>query len=92
MKQTLLFFLVCLLITANAWAQTGTLLLSISSRSISGPTPPPAASNRSARQMALAVLTIRYVKAGATGTGTSWSNASGDLQAMINASTAGDQV
>ncbi|GAB3542391.1 choice-of-anchor Q domain-containing protein [Spirosoma fluminis] len=36
--------------------------------------------------------TIRYVKAGATGNGTSWSNASGDLQAMINASASGDQV
>lgn len=34
----------------------------------------------------------RYVKAGATGSGTSWSNASGDLQAMINASAAGDEV
>lgn len=34
----------------------------------------------------------RYVKAGATGNGTSWSNASGDLQAMINASAAGDEV
>jgi hypothetical protein len=34
----------------------------------------------------------RYVKAGGTGSGTSWSNASGDLQAMINASAAGDEV
>lgn len=34
----------------------------------------------------------RYVKAGATGNGTSWSNASGDLQAMVNASAAGDEV
>lgn len=34
----------------------------------------------------------RYVKAGATGSGTSWSNASGDLQAMINASAIGDEV
>lgn len=34
----------------------------------------------------------RYVKAGATGNGTSWSNASGDLQAMINASAADDEV
>ncbi|WP_158600277.1 immunoglobulin domain-containing protein [Fibrisoma montanum] len=38
--------------------------------------------------------TIRYVKpsASGTGTGSSWANASGDLQAMINASQAGDQV
>jgi len=39
-----------------------------------------------------ASATIRYVKAGATGSGTSWSNASGDLQAMINASSSGDEV
>lgn len=38
--------------------------------------------------------TIRYVKPTATGTGTgaSWLNASGDLQAMITASAANDQV
>jgi predicted outer membrane repeat protein len=38
--------------------------------------------------------TIRYVKPVATGTGTgaSWANASGDLQAMINASAANDQI
>jgi hypothetical protein len=36
--------------------------------------------------------TIRYVKAGAIGSGSDWGNASGDLQAMINASTSGDQV
>ncbi|MBN9349895.1 MAG: T9SS type A sorting domain-containing protein [Chitinophagaceae bacterium] len=36
--------------------------------------------------------TIRYVKAGATGSGTSWTDDSGDLQAAINASVAGDQV
>ncbi len=36
--------------------------------------------------------TIRYVIAGASGTGTSWANASGDLQAMINASAANDAV
>ena len=38
--------------------------------------------------------TIRYVKPTATGTGTgaSWANASGDLQAMITASAANDQV
>jgi len=37
---------------------------------------------------------IRYVKPSATGTGdgSSWANASGDLQAMINASDAGDEV
>lgn len=34
----------------------------------------------------------RYVKAGGTGSGTSWSNASGDFQAMVNASAAGDEV
>ncbi|NEU70931.1 hypothetical protein GK091_28965, partial [Spirosoma agri] len=36
--------------------------------------------------------TIRYVKAGGTGNGSSWASASGNLQAMINASAAGDQV
>jgi len=36
--------------------------------------------------------TIHYVKAGAGGTGTSWANASGNLQTMINASAANDQV
>ncbi|MDR2036977.1 MAG: right-handed parallel beta-helix repeat-containing protein [Bacteroidales bacterium] len=36
--------------------------------------------------------TVRYVKAGATGNGSSWTNASGDLQAMINGSTDGDQI
>jgi hypothetical protein len=51
-----------------------------------------APSRGSARQLAPAAATIRYVKAGATGTGASWSNASGDLQAIINASAAGDQV
>lgn len=35
---------------------------------------------------------IRYVKPGSTGTGISWSNASGDIQAMINTSIAGDQI
>ena len=36
----------------------------------------------------------RYVRAEATGdgTGSSWNNASGDLQAMINASSSGDQI
>lgn len=41
---------------------------------------------------AFAQGTIRYVKAGATGDGSSWSNASGDLQAMIDASVSGDAV
>jgi predicted outer membrane repeat protein len=36
--------------------------------------------------------TIRYVAVGGTGTGTSWADASGDLQAMIDASAANDQV
>ncbi|WP_188764874.1 hypothetical protein [Emticicia aquatilis] len=37
---------------------------------------------------------IRYVKPTATGTGDglSWVNASADLQAMINASSSGDEV
>lgn len=35
---------------------------------------------------------IRYVKQGGSGDGSSWSNASGDLQEMINASNAKDQV
>lgn len=35
---------------------------------------------------------IRYVKAGATGTGNSWTSPSGDLQAMINASASNDEV
>ena len=49
----------------------------------------PLSPSRSARA---AAPTIRYVKAGASGNGTSWSNASGDLQAMIDASASGDQV
>ncbi|RNI37236.1 hypothetical protein EFY79_07480, partial [Hanamia caeni] len=36
--------------------------------------------------------TIHYVKVNGTGDGTSWANASGDLQATINSSVAGDQV
>lgn len=36
--------------------------------------------------------TIRYVKEGATGNGSSWSAASGDVQAMIQASKEGDEV
>jgi len=35
---------------------------------------------------------IRYVKPGGSSDGSSWANASGDLQAMINASAAGDMV
>jgi hypothetical protein len=34
----------------------------------------------------------RYVKAGATGNGSTWAAASGNLQAMINASLAGDEI
>ncbi|MCC5946102.1 MAG: hypothetical protein JJT94_14325, partial [Bernardetiaceae bacterium] len=42
----------------------------------------------------LAEAQVRYVKPTATGTGdgSSWANASNDLQAMINASAAGEQV
>ena len=36
--------------------------------------------------------TIRYVRTDGTGTGSSWANASGDLQSMITASVATDQV
>ncbi|MEO9211283.1 MAG: hypothetical protein ABI208_09290, partial [Ginsengibacter sp.] len=36
--------------------------------------------------------TIRYVKAGTTGDGASWSSSSGDIQLMINKSAPGDQV
>ena len=35
---------------------------------------------------------VRYVKAGATGDGSSWENATGSLQAAINASQNGDEV
>jgi len=35
---------------------------------------------------------VRYVKAGATGNGSSWENATGDLQAAIDASQVGDEV
>ncbi len=41
---------------------------------------------------AQSTIAIRYVKPGASGNGSSWSNASGDVQAMINASSFGDQV
>jgi len=36
--------------------------------------------------------TIRYVKLNGTGNGTSWANASGNIQGMIDASAKGDQV
>ncbi|MEO5966998.1 MAG: hypothetical protein ABIP69_01955, partial [Ferruginibacter sp.] len=36
--------------------------------------------------------TIRYVTQNGTGNGSSWLNASGNLQLMINSSVAGDQV
>ncbi len=36
--------------------------------------------------------TIRYVKPSGSGNGSTWANASSDLQAMINASGAGDEV
>ncbi|WP_455634525.1 hypothetical protein [Parabacteroides sp.] len=36
--------------------------------------------------------TIYYVKSGATGDGSSWSNASGNIQAMINKASVGDEV
>jgi predicted outer membrane repeat protein len=36
--------------------------------------------------------TVRYVKQGSSGSGATWADASGDLQAMINASASGDQV
>lgn len=86
MKHTLLLSLL-LLASWTTWAQTEERLSIL---------PRPAglraaviqqAPTRSARQAA--AVTIRYVKAGA---GTSWANASGNLQAMINASASGDQV
>ena len=42
--------------------------------------------------MSLQSQTIRYVKPFATGTGSNWSNASGDIQAMINTSDSGDLI
>ena len=36
--------------------------------------------------------TVRYVKLNGTGDGSSWDNASGNIQAMVNASDVGDQV
>ncbi len=43
-------------------------------------------------QIPSAFSTIRYVKAGATGNGSSWTSASGDIQAMINLSSEGDHI
>ena len=40
----------------------------------------------------LVFSTVRYVKAGATGDGSSWTNASGDLQAMIDESKDDDRI
>jgi hypothetical protein len=45
-----------------------------------------------AQDKVVRLTTIRYVKAAATGDGRSWDNASGNLQAMIDASSDGDQV
>jgi hypothetical protein len=39
-----------------------------------------------------AVVNVLYVKPGGTGTGTSWANASGNLQAMIDASSPGNEI
>ncbi len=36
--------------------------------------------------------TVHYVKAGSTGDGSSWANATGNLQTAINAASAGDEV
>lgn len=41
---------------------------------------------------AMQAQTIRFVKQGAVGGGTSWGNASGDFQAMVNASAVNDEV
>lgn len=40
----------------------------------------------------LSAKTIYYVKSGATGTGTSWGNASGSIQAMIDEASPGDEI
>ncbi|MFZ4456212.1 MAG: right-handed parallel beta-helix repeat-containing protein [Bacteroidales bacterium] len=42
--------------------------------------------------VALSAKTVRYVKANASGDGTSWANASGSVQTMIDNSTDGDEV
>ena len=42
--------------------------------------------------MDLQAQTIRYVKQDGTGDGSSWTNASGDLQEIINASAANDEI
>ena len=85
MRQSLLWFL-CLLMSGSAWAQLPFLAPS-QLIPFTGSVPPETSGSVQA-----AVGTIRYVKAGASGSGASWSNASGDLQAMINASASGDQV
>lgn len=41
---------------------------------------------------ASAQKTVRFVKAGGSGDGSSWTNASGELQKMIDASSVGDEV
>ncbi|MDR2917552.1 MAG: hypothetical protein LBV74_22400 [Tannerella sp.] len=43
-------------------------------------------------QVDFALAKISYVKAGAAGDGSSWVNASGDLQAVINESSDGDEI
>ncbi|MDR1201240.1 MAG: hypothetical protein LBL58_06370, partial [Tannerellaceae bacterium] len=42
--------------------------------------------------VAIVFSTVRYVRVGATGNGSSWTGASGDLQAVINGSSEGDEV
>jgi predicted outer membrane repeat protein len=86
MRQSLVWFLF-LLVSSNAWAQL-TPLAPAQLIPFTGTVPP----GTSGPVQAAAVATIRYVKAGASGSGASWSNASGDLQATINASASGDQV
>lgn len=43
-------------------------------------------------EIALGQGTVRYVKSGATGDGSSWNNASGELQKMIDISSVGDEI
>ncbi|RYF61555.1 MAG: hypothetical protein EOO39_31470 [Cytophagaceae bacterium] len=90
MNQRLLLFL-CMLLATQAWAQTTQRLVSTTSQPLAAPSVLKTVNKASARQLAAAAITIRYVKAGATGTGSSWSDA-GDLQTQINAAAAGDQV
>lgn len=42
--------------------------------------------------LSISAQTIRYVKSGGSGNGSSWINASGDFQGTINASSSGDEV